>query len=55
MKPPDDSTGEQLQKNREDLKVLLVDERSLMGANTLGLMEFMCRCGMKQERSSDQS
>lgn len=55
MKPPDGSTGEQLQKNCQDLKVLLVDERSLIGANTLGWMEFMCRCGMNQERSSDQS
>ena len=28
------------------LKVVLVDERSLIGSTTLGWMEFICRCGM---------
>ncbi|CAG2201800.1 unnamed protein product [Mytilus edulis] len=35
MKAPDGSTGEILQKNCEGLKVLIVDERSLIGCTTL--------------------
>lgn len=45
MKQPEGSLGENLQKNCEALKVLLVDERSLIGSTTLGWMEFMCQYG----------
>jgi hypothetical protein len=47
MKPPEGTLGEKLQQNCEGLKVLLVDERSMIGATTLGWMEFMCRYGVK--------
>jgi hypothetical protein len=43
MKPPEGTLGEKLQQNCEGLKVVLVDERSMIGATTLGWMEFMCR------------
>ena len=36
MKPPEGTLGEKLQHNCEGLKVLLVDERSMIGATTLG-------------------
>jgi hypothetical protein len=39
MKPPEGTLGEKLQQNCEGLKVLLVDERSMIGATTLGWME----------------
>ncbi|KAK3104656.1 hypothetical protein FSP39_007268 [Pinctada imbricata] len=55
MKFPDGSTGEQLQSNCKGVKVLLVDERSLIGANTLGWMDFMCRCGMCGGLNFDKS
>ncbi|CAG2201823.1 unnamed protein product [Mytilus edulis] len=48
MKAPDGSTGEILQKNCEGLKVLIVDERSLIGCTTLGWMEYMCRCAVQK-------
>jgi hypothetical protein len=41
MKPPEGALGEKLQKNCQGLKVLLVDERSLIGATTLGWVEFI--------------
>lgn len=53
MKLFDGFIGEQLQKNCLDLKVFFVDERFLIGVNIFGWMEFMCRCGMNQERSFD--
>jgi hypothetical protein len=34
MKPPEGTVGEKLQQNCEGLKVLLVDERSMIGATT---------------------
>jgi hypothetical protein len=52
MKQPEGSLGENLQKNCEALKVLLVDERSLIGSKTLGWMEFMCRYGTNNDRLS---
>ncbi|KAK3093512.1 hypothetical protein FSP39_016633 [Pinctada imbricata] len=55
MKFPDGSTGETLQSNCEGVHALLVDERSLIGANTLGWMEFMCRCGMQGGLNFDKS
>jgi hypothetical protein len=55
MTPPDGSKGEILQENCTNLKVLLVDERSLIGAITLGWMEFMCRCGMAGTSNFSQS
>ena len=36
MKPPEGALGEKLQKNCQGVKVLLVEERSLIGATTLG-------------------
>ncbi len=47
--------GEALHSNCKGVHVLLVDERSLIGATTLGWMEFMCRCGMNNGSSSDKS
>ena len=44
--PPDGASGETLQENLKDLKVLLIDERSLIGATNLGWMECLCRCKM---------
>jgi hypothetical protein len=55
MKPPEGTLGEKLQQNCEGLKVLLVDERSMIGATTLGWMEFMCRYGVKIGENFDQS
>ena len=55
MKPPEGTLGEKLQHNCEGLKVLLVDERSMIGATTLGWMEFMCRYGVKNGENFDQS
>lgn len=39
MTPSDGSTGEELQENCTSLKVLFIDERSLIGATTLGWMD----------------
>jgi hypothetical protein len=55
MKPPEGTLGEKLQHNCEGLKVLLVDERSMIGATILGWMEFMCRYGVKNGENFDQS
>jgi predicted deacylase len=48
MKPHEGALGEKLQINCQGLKVLLVDERSLIGATTLGWVEFMCRYGVEE-------
>ena len=55
MKPPDGQRGEALQANCSGLKVLLVDERSLIGATTLGWMEWMSRYGVENGAQSNQS
>jgi hypothetical protein len=55
MKPPEGTLGEKLQQNCQGLKVLPVDERSMIGATTLGWMEFMCRYGVKNGENFDQS
>ena len=55
MTPPQGIVGEALQDNCEGLKVLLVDERSLIGVTTLGWMEFMCRYGVNGGDNCDQS
>jgi hypothetical protein len=55
MKPHEGTLGKKLQQNCEGLKVLLVDERSMIGATTLGWMEFMCRYGVKNGENIDQS
>ena len=55
MVAPDGSTGEKLQSNCDGLKVLLVDERSLIGACTLGWMEFLCRHGVQRGTQVDKS
>ena len=47
MKPHEGTLGKTLEQNCESLKVLLVDERSMIGTTTLGWMEFMCRYGVK--------
>ena len=55
MSAPCGSAAEQLQKNLNGLKVLLVDERSLVGSTTLGWMEFMCRHGVESGSNSHLS
>jgi hypothetical protein len=55
MKPPEGALGEKLQKNCQGLKVLLVDERSLIGATTLGWVEFMCRYGVEEGQNFDKT
>ena len=55
MKPPDGAASSILQNNCANLKTLLVDERSLIGANTLGWMEFMCRHGVAAHTGSSES
>ena len=47
---PVGTTAEKLQKNSEGLVCLLVDERSLVGCNLLGWMEYRCQCGMKTDK-----
>ena len=46
MRPPEGAAGDSLQENCAELKVLLVDERSMVGASTLGWVEFLCRHGV---------
>ena len=53
--PPKGKSAEILQQNCEDLQVLLVDERSLIGCRTLGWMEFMCRFGKNNSKDSNMS
>ena len=55
MKPHEGSLGEKLQINCQGLKVLLVDERSLIGATTLGWVEFMCRYGVEEGQNFDKT
>ncbi|XP_053372848.1 uncharacterized protein LOC128546392 [Mercenaria mercenaria] len=55
MTPPDGTIGECLQSNCEGLEALLVDERSLIGTNTLGWMEYMCRHGVHKGSKSHLS
>ena len=55
MKMPSGDKAKELQRNCEGLEVLLVDERSLIGATTLGWMEFLCGCGMKNGSRSDET
>ncbi len=55
MSPPEGSSGETLQNNSAGLKVLLLDERSLVGATTMGWMEFHSRCGMEGGSQMDKS
>ena len=55
MKQPTGTVGLQLQENCTGVNVLLVDERSMVGATTLGWMEFMCRCGVQGGKHYDQS
>ena len=55
MKPPEGALGEKLQKNCQGLKILLVDERSLIGATTLGWVEFMCRYGVEEGQNFDKT
>lgn len=55
MSAPEGAMGESLQDNLQGLKVLIVDKRSLVGATTLGWMEFMCRHGVENGRNSEKS
>lgn len=55
MTPPIGSTLSKLQSDCEGVKVLLVDERSLVGCSTLGWMEYMCRYGMNKGLMSSSS
>ena len=55
LKMPDGFTAEGLQRNCSGVEVILVDERSLIGANTLGWMEFLCRCGMQNGSQFEKS
>ena len=41
MKPPDGSIGATLHENCRVLRVLQVNERSLIGSTTFGLIEYM--------------
>ncbi len=54
MKAPGGLVGESVQKNLS-LKVLLVDERPMVGATTLCWMEFMCRYGMNGGNSTNKA
>ncbi|XP_077977441.1 uncharacterized protein LOC144433002 [Glandiceps talaboti] len=51
MKPPDGLMGEGLQKNCQGVKVLHFDERSRIGATTLGWADYLCRCGFNKDES----
>ena len=51
MSPPSGVAGVNLQKNLAGTLVLLIDERSLIGCNLLGWMEYHCRCGLNSEKS----
>jgi hypothetical protein len=42
-------------KNCQGLKVWLVDERSLIGATTLGWVEFICRYGVEEGQHFDKT
>ena len=42
-------------KNCQGVKVLPVDERSLIGATTLGWVEFMCRYGVEEGQNFDKT
>ena len=53
--PPKGVAAEQLQRNCDGVHVLLIDERSLVGCNTLGWMEFMARYGMTNGEKSSLS
>ena len=55
MSPLDGNIGESLQKNCDGVKVLLVDERSLIGCTTLGWMEYLCKCGIKKGIDTSES
>jgi hypothetical protein len=50
MTAPVGTTAEKLQKNCESLVCLLIDERSLVGCNLLGWMEYHSQCGMKTDK-----
>lgn len=55
LSQPSGAIGDQIQRNCEGLKVLLVDERSMIGAITLGWMEHNCRYGVENGANCDQS
>ena len=55
MNMPGGKLGETLQKNCEGLKVLLFDERSMIGATSLCWIEFMCLYGVCSGKNSDKS
>ena len=55
MKAPDGTLGETLQNSCKNLKVFLVDERSLIGATAMGWMEFMCCYSVASQTGSTRS
>ena len=55
MQPPEGTVGQQLQEHCEDLKVLLVVERSMVRATTLEWIEFMCRHGLLKGLNKNKS
>jgi hypothetical protein len=52
MSAPDGNRGDIIKKNCIDLTTLIVDERSLVGATTLGWMEFLCRHDVGDTKST---
>ena len=55
MKPSEGAAGDSLQENCTELKVLLVDERSMVGASTLGYVEFLCRNGVSRGQNTGKT
>ncbi|XP_077977435.1 uncharacterized protein LOC144433000 [Glandiceps talaboti] len=51
MKPPYGLMGEGLLKNCQGVKVLHFDDRSRIGATTLGWADYLCRCGFNKDES----
>ena len=50
MSPPVGLTAEKLQSNCEDLQCLIIDERSLVGCNLLGWLEYHLQIGKKSDQ-----
>ena len=48
MQLPEGTVGQQLQDYCKDFKVLLVGERFIVGATTMGWMEFMSKHGVNK-------
>ena len=55
MSAPTGSSLEELQANCKGVKLLCVDEKSMIGKTTLGWMEFRARCGNENNNERDWS